>query len=94
MMSAKRQVTVDECPECGGHWLDPGELATIRTEYASETDRERAAQEYFSDLFDAGLAAEHARTEEDLARPRRFAHALRFLCPSYYIPGKQEWGAF
>lgn len=92
--SAKRRVVADECPRCGGHWLDPGELATIRTEYASEADRKQAAREYFSDLFDAGLAAEHARTEEDLARARRFAHALRFLCPSYYLPGRQEWGAF
>jgi uncharacterized protein len=37
--SAKRQVVVDECPSCGGHWLDPGELATIRTEFASEEER-------------------------------------------------------
>lgn len=92
--SARRQVTVDVCPECGGHWLDPGELGAIRTEYASEAEREKAAQEYFSDLFDGAMAAEHARTEEDLARARRFARALRFICPSYYIPGRQGWGAF
>jgi uncharacterized protein len=91
---AKRGVTVDECPECGGHWLDPGELATIRAGYASEADREKAAQEYFSDLFAARLAAEHARSEKELARARKFAHALRFICPSYYVPGKQELGAF
>jgi uncharacterized protein len=88
--SAKRQVTVDDCPECGGHWLGPGELATIRTEYPSEADREKAAQEYFSDLFDP----EHAKSEQELARARKFAHVLRFICPSYYAPGKQEWGAF
>ena len=92
--SAKRGVTVDDCPQCGGHWLDPGELSTIRAEYASEADREKAAQEYFSDLFDPGLAAEHAKSEEELARARKFAHTLRFICPSYYVPGKQEWGAF
>src|SRR5215212_3483230 len=28
--SVKRQVTLDECPNCGGYWLDAGELATIR----------------------------------------------------------------
>ena len=93
-MSAKRQVTVDVCPECGGHWLDPGGLAAIRPEYATEAEREQAAREYFSDLLDTGLAAEHARTEGELARARRFTHPLRFICPSYYIPGKQEWGAF
>ena len=92
--SAKRQVVVDECPNCGGHWLDPGELRTIRTEYASEEERERAAQAYFSEVFGPELAAAHAETEEDLARARSVAHAFRFICPSYYIPGKQEWGAF
>src|SRR5215472_4277596 len=30
--SAKRLVEVDECPNCGGYWLDAGELAAIRAE--------------------------------------------------------------
>ena len=93
-VSVKRQVVVDECPNCGGHWLDPGELRTIRTEYASEEERERAASEYFSEVFGPELAAAHAETQEDLARARRIAYAFRFICPSYYIPGKQDWGAF
>jgi Zn-finger nucleic acid-binding protein len=92
--SAKRQVVVDECPSCGGHWLDPGELRTIRTEYASEEEREHAAQAYFAEVFGPTLAAAHAETEEDLARARNIAHAFRFISPSYYIPGKQDWGAF
>jgi Zn-finger nucleic acid-binding protein len=92
--SAKRQVVVDECPNCGGHWLNPGELRTIRTEYASEEDRERAAQAYFSEVFGPELAAAHAETEEDLARAQRVAHAFRFISPSYYVPGKQDWGSF
>jgi|SRR5271165_2657332 len=36
--SAKRRVEVDECPSCGGYWLDGGELAQIRAE-KSETAR-------------------------------------------------------
>lgn len=30
--SARRRVEVDECPNCGGYWLDAGELAQIRLE--------------------------------------------------------------
>jgi Zn-finger nucleic acid-binding protein len=30
--SRKREVEIDECPACGGHWLDAGELAKIRRE--------------------------------------------------------------
>jgi hypothetical protein len=32
--SALRRVQVDECPNCGGYWLDAGELALIREERA------------------------------------------------------------
>ena len=92
--SVKRQVTVDECPSCGGYWLDADELATIRSEFETEEERDRAAAQYFSELFDSELAAAHAETMQDLATARKVAHVLRFICPSYYIPGKQEWGAF
>ena len=30
--SAKRRVEVDQCPNCGGYWLDAGELALVRAE--------------------------------------------------------------
>ena len=92
--SVKRQVTVDECPNCGGHWLDAGELGAIRTEFETEEERKQAAAQYFSELFDPELAARHAGTMEDLKKAQRIAHMFRFICPSYYIPGKQEWGAF
>jgi uncharacterized protein len=36
--SAKRRVEVDQCPGCGGYWLDAGELAQIRVE-RGETDQ-------------------------------------------------------
>lgn len=92
--SAKKQVTVDECPECAGIWLDAGELATIRHEYATEAERKKAAEAYFNEVFGKQLAAMHAQSETHAARARRIAHAFRFLCPSYYLPGKQDWGAF
>ena len=87
--SVKRQVAVDECPSCGGYWLDVGELAAIRTEFKTEVERNQAAARYFSELFDNELAAEHAKTMEDLEAAHRVAHVLRFICPSYYIPGKR-----
>ena len=40
--SAKRRVEVDECPGCGGYWLDAGELAQIRAE-RSEAANEAAS---------------------------------------------------
>jgi len=41
--SAKRAVTVDECPTCAGTWLDGGELEQIRSEYDSGGARRQAA---------------------------------------------------
>ncbi len=49
--SIKRQVEVDDCPRCGGVWLDVGELATIRNQYETEKERIHAATNYFEDVF-------------------------------------------
>ena len=92
--SVKKQVEVDECPSCAGYWLDVGELATIRREFRTEEDRRKAAEEYFSEIFDIQLAEMRAKSEEQAERARQIARIFRFICPSYYIPGKQDWGAF
>jgi hypothetical protein len=44
-------VEIDTCPNCGGVWLDAGELAVIRKECNSKEDRQAAAQQYFSQVF-------------------------------------------
>ena len=41
--SAKRRVEVDECPNCGGYWLDAGELAQIRLEKSDASQGEEGA---------------------------------------------------
>jgi hypothetical protein len=40
--SPRRQVEVDECPGCGGYWLDAGELEKVRKE--TEAQRHEAAK--------------------------------------------------
>ena len=39
--SARRRVEVDQCPNCGGYWLDAGELAEIRKERGETSQVER-----------------------------------------------------
>lgn len=92
--SAKMQVDVDECPSCGGFWLDPGELGQIRTQFAGEEERRKAALALFDEEFGGGMAKMRAESEEKRERSKRIARMFRFVCPSYWIPGKQEWGAF
>lgn len=92
--SPKREIRVDECAKCGGIFLDAGELAGIESEYPSDAERHDATERYYGEMFDNQLAkvldADRAKAE----KARRVAHVFRFICPSYYIPGKQAWGAF
>jgi Zn-finger nucleic acid-binding protein len=37
--TVRKQVEIDECPACGGIWLDAGELAAIRSEFKTEQER-------------------------------------------------------
>jgi Zn-finger nucleic acid-binding protein len=92
--SVKKEVEVDECPKCGGFWLDYGELGQIREQYASEAERLNAAKEYFEKIFGGELMRMKAGGDEKLEKAKEIARMFRFICPSYYIPGKQNWGAF
>jgi len=40
--SPREEVEIDECPGCGGIWLDAGELERIRAQYDSREAREAA----------------------------------------------------
>lgn len=92
--SVKKEVEVDECGSCGGIWLDYGELGKIRKEYTTEEARKKAALAYFAEIFDAKLEKMRAESEATQGKAKKIAKMFRFICPSYYIPGKQHWGAF
>ncbi len=49
-------VVVDECPNCGGVWLDGGELADIRRPAPTKEDRKKAAHRFLERLFIEDLA--------------------------------------
>ena len=48
--SPRRQVEVDECPSCGGFWLDAGELALIRQEHADPAAQQAAVEQYLDGM--------------------------------------------
>jgi Zn-finger nucleic acid-binding protein len=41
--SAKRNVEVDQCPNCNGYWLDAGELEKIRSENTEKAEEKNLA---------------------------------------------------
>ena len=93
-VSTKHEVEVDECSGCGGIWLDAGELGQIRSQFDSEDERSEAAEKYFSEVFDADLIKMREESAAELEKSKRFANMFKFITPSYYIPGKQQGGAF
>ena len=92
--SVKKEAEVDECPGCGGIWLDAGELRNIRSLFNTEEERNKATEGYFEEVFGGELKAMKAVNEDDPAKTRKIANMFRYICPSHYIPGKQDWGAF
>lgn len=92
--SVRMGVEIDECPKCGGVWLDHGELAKVREQFDSDDEMDEAAAEHFSQVLGKEFAAMAAESEQDRQRATKLANLFRFLCPSYYLAGKQDGGAF
>ena len=92
--SVKRKIAVDECPKCGGFWLDCGELREIRNQFKNEEERKKAAQKFVKEVAQPKLKEMENESKEKYEKSRKVANMLRFVCPSYYIPGDQSWGAF
>ncbi|MEB3223513.1 MAG: zf-TFIIB domain-containing protein [Candidatus Sericytochromatia bacterium] len=66
--TASRQVEVDQCGQCGGCWLDRGELGRVRAEYRSAADREAGVARQVEDLLAPAEAEQDAMTEAADAR--------------------------
>jgi len=92
--SIKKEVEIDTCAKCAGVWLDAGELNNIRNQFGSEEEKRAAASAAFDDMFGGQLEKLKEESEEKLANARKFANMVKFICPSHYISGKQDWGAF
>ncbi len=90
--SVQRAVEVDECPACGGFWLDQGELGTIRTQYASEEERKQAAHDYFQDVFGEELQRMGAENEENLQKAQRIAGDVPLHLPELLHSRRAELG--
>jgi Zn-finger nucleic acid-binding protein len=67
LFSPKSRVEVDECPNCGGYWLDDGELAKIRAERSPAASPGKAVDNSLSTEFIRYLY--QVRTGHDKDRP-------------------------
>lgn len=93
--SIRKEIEIDECPNCGGVWLDNGELYAIREQSKKDEKTKETTRKNFLDLFATQiLSQKSAKSAEELKSRKKFARIFRFVCPSYWLPGKQNWGAF
>ncbi len=93
-MSIKREVEIDECPACGGIWLDMGELGKIRKQFDTDQQRRFAAEQYFQETFGGELVSMRTANEIKLQKAQRLKKSLRFVCPSFFLPNIKDWLAF
>jgi len=84
--SAKRAVTVDECPTCAGTWLDGGELEQIRREYDSGGARRQAAHACLEEVL-AGdrMALMRAELREQLPYDTFRSRIVSSLLVVFYL---------
>ena len=92
--SPLRKIEIDRCPGCGGVWMDLGELAHYRKLFPTEQDRRKVGEEFIEKNILPLLAAKRQEEQEKLKGARKLANMFRFICPSFYISGKQEGAAF
>jgi len=79
---SSKQVDVDECYQCGGFFLDSGELATIRKTFMTKEELDEYAEKLIADM------PEYKNAKRNLARERLRTRAInkytRFIRASYY----------
>lgn len=82
----KNQVEIDQCLHCSGIWLDTGELLTVRSQHATDADRQKAADAYLAaHLHDAKKAFKDvsvrriAEWEQEISLPGTLKRLFRGL---------------
>lgn len=48
--SVRREVEIDQCSQCYGHWLDGGELIKVIGQFKDQEDHNKATIEFFKRL--------------------------------------------
>ncbi len=81
-----KQVAIDECYDCGGFFLDSGELVEIRDNHMSQEEEDAYAQKLIDN--DPGYQAGLKDLAKDQLRAAAIAHFTRFLRVSYYMTGR------
>jgi uncharacterized protein len=70
--SPQKVLEIDECPQCGGIWLDAGELITLRANYLTEAQREGFRKELIAQIErDPEVAADRQKYDATIGTIQR-----------------------
>lgn len=82
--SPARAVEIDECPRCGGIWLDPGELALLREKFPTEKERRQMVNDLVNEMArESGLEDMVAQNKARASahQTRRLGNMFHWLSP-------------
>jgi len=85
LYESDKEVNVDECYDCGGFFLDSGELAEIRDRHMTPEEESAYLHKLLNNLPDYQQALREQ--EKDKMRAEALARYTRFLRLSYYFTG-------
>ncbi|MFH1645391.1 MAG: zf-TFIIB domain-containing protein [Candidatus Omnitrophota bacterium] len=83
---SSKEVNVDECYNCGGFFLDSGELQIIRDTFMSNEERESYADKLINQV--PGFGQAQLNVEKDKSRAEAIKKYTKFIRASYYIAGE------
>lgn len=63
----QHEIEIDQCWQCGGIWLDVGELNAVRSQFDTYEERSKAANAYIDSHLDAHKKTMEAATSQQLA---------------------------
>ena len=79
---------VDQCSKCGGWWVDVGTLATLESRFESEADRQQAAADYFTSVFQNKVANMNRVNHDTLEAAKNIVEIFTFITPPGFLPEK------
>lgn len=91
--STRFEVEVDECPGCGGFWMDHQELRRVREQFDSDEDRDAANEAFLASALQPHVQTIRARQQAVEQRAGFLSRLFFWACPSALLPGKQSWGS-
>lgn len=77
--SAKKEVEIDECYNCGGRFLDYKELEKIRAEYENEEERSTASIKLLFDEAGKEILIHRAQYGKIKTNPSLFTRIIKFF---------------